>query len=90
MSLQTLSQVTETAQIYVPLGELVDIEKEKARLAAEIDRIKGEIARAEGKLANENFVNKAPAKLVEDEREKVKKYRDMLEKCESQLKDLNS
>ena len=87
---KTVSQVTETAQIYVPLGELVDIEKEKARLAAEIDRIKGEIARAEGKLANENFVNKAPAKLVEDEREKVKKYRDMLEKCESQLKDLNS
>ena len=87
---KTVSQVTEAAQIYVPLGELVDIEKEKARLAAEIERIKGEIARAEGKLANANFVNKAPAKLVEDEREKVKKYRDMLEKCEAQLKDLNS
>ena len=37
-----------------------------------------------------NFVNKAPAKLVEDELEKVKKYRDMLEKCEAQLKDLLS
>ena len=87
---KTVSQVTEAAVIYVPLGELVDMEKEKARLAAESERIKGEIARAEGKLANVNFVNKAPAKLVEDEREKVKKYRDMLEKCDAQLKDLLS
>ncbi|MGN1061907.1 MAG: valine--tRNA ligase, partial [Candidatus Scatosoma sp.] len=87
---KTVSLVTEIAQIYVPLGELVDLEKEKVRLAAEAERIKGEIARAEGKLANENFVNKAPAKLVEDEREKVKKYRDMLEKCEAQLADISA
>ena len=80
--------MTEIAQIYVPLGELVDLDKEKTRLTAEIERIKGEIARAEGKLANANFVNKAPAKLVEDEREKVKKYESMLKKCETQLADL--
>ena len=85
---KTVSQVTEIAQIYVPLGELVDLDKEKTRLTAEIERIKGEIARAEGKLANANFVNKAPAKLVEDEREKVKKYESMLKKCETQLADL--
>lgn len=82
------SQVIEIAQIYVPLGELVDLDKEKARLSAEIERIKGEIVRAEGKLANVNFVNKAPAKLVEDEREKVKKYEEMLKKCEGQLAEL--
>ena len=87
---KTVSVVTDIAQIYVPLGELVDLEKEKARLASEVERIKSEIARAEGKLANENFVNKAPAKLVEDEKEKVKKYRDMLEKCQAQLNDLSA
>lgn len=82
---KTVSAVTEIAQIYVPLGELVDIEKEKARLTAEIERIDGEIARAQGKLNNSNFVNKAPKKLVDDEREKVKKYCDMKEKCMAQL-----
>ena len=85
---KTVSAVTEIAQIYVPLGELVDIEKEKVRLTAEIERIDGEIARAQGKLNNPNFVNKAPKKLVDDEREKVKKYCDMKEKCIAQLEGL--
>jgi valyl-tRNA synthetase len=85
---KTVSSVTEIAQIYVPLGELVDIEKEKARLSAEIERIEGEIARAEGKLNNPNFVGKAPAKLVDAEREKVKKYEDMKAKCVAQLESL--
>jgi valyl-tRNA synthetase len=85
---KTVSSVTEIAQIYVPLGELVDIEKEKARLAAEIERIDGEIARAQGKLNNPNFVGKAPKKLVEDEQEKLKKYQDMKAKCQAQLADL--
>ena len=85
---KTVSQVTEIAQIYIPLGDLVDIEKEKARLSAEIERLEGEIARAEGKLNNPNFVSKAPAKLVEDEKEKVRKYQDMKEKCVAQLADL--
>ena len=82
---KTVSQATEIAQIYIPLGELVDIEKEKARLAAEIERVNGEIARAEGKLANAAFVAKAPKKLVDGEREKLEKYRDMKAKFEEQL-----
>jgi valyl-tRNA synthetase len=85
---KTVSSVTEIAQIYVPLGELVDIEKEKARLQAEIERIDGEIARAQGKLNNPNFVNKAPKKLVDEEQEKVRKYCDMKEKCVAQLQEL--
>ena len=85
---KTVSAVTEIAQIYVPLGELVDLEKEKARLQAEIERIDGEIARAEGKLSNEKFVSKAPQKLVDAEREKVKKYQDMKAKCVEQLESL--
>ena len=85
---KTVSAVTEIAQIYVPLGELVNLEKERARLQAEIERIDGEIARAEGKLSNENFVSKAPQKLVDAEKEKVKKYQDMKKKCQEQLENL--
>ena len=85
---KTVSSVTEIAQIYVPLGELVDIEKEKARLTAEIERIDGEIARAEGKLNNQNFVAKAPQKLVDAEKEKVAKYQNMKAKCQEQLESL--
>ncbi len=85
---KTVSTVTEIAQIYVPLGALVDLEKEKARLSAEIERIDGEIVRAEGKLKNESFVSKAPAKLVEAEKEKLAKYQDMKAKCVAQLENL--
>ena len=85
---KTVSSVTEIAQIYVPHGDLVDLDKERARLTAEIERIDSEIARAEGKLNNERFVAKAPAKLVEAEREKVKKYQDMKAKCQAQLENL--
>ena len=85
---KTVSAVTEIAEIYVPLGELVDLEKEKARLALEIERINGEIERAQGKLNNPNFVGKAPQKLVDAEREKVAKYEDMKAKCLAQLASL--
>ena len=85
---KTVSSVTEIAQIYVPLGELVDIEKEKARLQAEIERIDGEIERAESKLNNQNFVSRAPQKLVDAEREKVSKYQAMKAKCQAQLESL--
>ena len=66
----------------------MDLEKEKARLTAEIERIDSEISRANGKLNNPNFVNKAPKKLVEDEQEKVRKYEAMKEKCLAQLAEL--
>lgn len=83
-----VSKVCELGQIFVPLGELVDLDEERTRLNKELDRIKNEIARADGKLLNKNFVAKAPKKLVEDERSKKEKYLDMKEKIEKQLKAL--
>lgn len=85
---KTVSKVCELGQIFVPLGELVDLDEERIRLNKELDRIKNEIARADGKLLNKNFVAKAPKKLVEDERAKKEKYLDMKEKIEKQLKAL--
>ncbi len=85
---KTVSQVTEAAHIFVPLGELVNIEEERARLRKELERVEGEIARAEGKLSNANFVMKAPKKLVEDERAKKQKFLEMKQKLELQLASL--
>ena len=68
--------VTDSATVFLPLDELVDTEKEKARLTAETERLKGEIARAEAKLANPGFTSKAPEKVVENERGKLRRLKE--------------
>ena len=82
---KAMSRVCEPGQIFIPLGELIDIEEERARLQKELERIDGEIARASGKLSNHNFVAKAPKKLVDDERAKLEKYIDMKTKTQQRL-----
>jgi len=72
--------VVEGAELYIPLDELVDKEKELARLNDEKKRLESEIKRVEGKLNNPGFVAKAPEKVVNEEREKGEKYKQMLEK----------
>ncbi len=62
--------ITSDAKVYIPLGELVDVEKEKARLEKEREKILADIARIDGKLNNPGFVSKAPEKVVNDERSK--------------------
>ncbi len=82
------SVVSEGAQILIPMGDLVDFEKEKERLLKEKQRLEGEVKRVEGKLSNQGFVSKAPAKLIEEEKEKGEKYRAMLEKVIENLEKL--
>jgi valyl-tRNA synthetase len=67
------------------MSDLVDTEKERARLSAEVARLENEIRRAEAKLANESFVAKAPAAVVAIERDKLEKYRENLEGVKSAL-----
>ncbi len=71
------SVMTALGKVFIPMGELIDFDKERARLNAEIAKTDEEIARAEGKLANKGFVDKAPAALVEKEREKLAKYKEI-------------
>ncbi len=85
---KTVSAVTEAATIYIPLGDLVDFEKEIARLQKEIDNLQKEIARAEGKLNNQGFVAKAPAALVEQEKAKLALNQQKLEQVEKRLAEL--
>lgn len=86
---RTVTKVLSTGTVYIPMGELVDFEKEKARLEGELEKVMGEIRRADGKLNNQGFVAKAPKKLVEDERAKLNKFIEMREKILSQLKNLS-
>ncbi len=85
---KTVSAVTEAATIYIPLGDLVDFDKEIARLQKEIDNLQKEIARAEGKLNNQGFVAKAPAALVEQEKAKLALNQQKLEQVEKRLAEL--
>jgi len=82
----SVAVIVDGAQIFMPMGELVDAEKEIARLNEEKKKLIGEIKRVEGKLSNEGFVAKAPAKVVEEEKAKGEKYKQMLEKVEESLK----
>lgn len=75
-------------KIYIPMGELVDTDKEKERLSKEIDSVKFEINRSEKMLANKGFVEKAPKELIEKEKEKFKKNKALLERLEKELKEL--
>ncbi|MBE7036173.1 MAG: valine--tRNA ligase [Ruminococcaceae bacterium] len=84
-----VSCVVEGAQIFMPLDDLVDKEKELERLTKEKERLLSEIKRVEGKLNNQGFVAKAPAQVVEEERKKEEKYREMLAKVEESLKAFN-
>ncbi len=71
--------ITDSATILLPLSDIIDTEKEMARLTAEEKRLIGEIERIEKKLSNEGFVAKAPAAVVEGEKVKMEKYRENLE-----------
>ena len=71
--------VTDSATILLPLSDIVDTEKEIARLEAEQKKLLGEIERLTKKLSNEGFVAKAPAAVVEGERAKLSKYQENLE-----------
>lgn len=72
--------VCSGAELFLPLDELVDKEKELERLSKEKAKLESEIKRVEGKLSNKGFTDKAPAKVVEEERQKGEKYKEMLEK----------
>ena len=85
---KTVSAVTGAGTVYIPLGDLVDIGKETARLNKELTRLEGEIARAEGKLGNPGFVDKAPAALVEQEREKLAANREKAEAVRKRIAEL--
>jgi len=85
---KTVSAVCASAEIRIPLGELVDFKKEIARLEKEKANLENEINRAQAKLGNPGFVSKAPAALVEKEKEKIEINQGMLENLTQRIKEL--
>ncbi len=77
--------VLDRAEVYMPMKELIDFEKELDRLNKEKSDLEAEISRVDGKLSNEKFVAKAPEKVVQEERDKKAKYVDMLEKVNARI-----
>ena len=72
--------VVDSAEIFIPMGELIDKDKELERLFAEKKRLEAEIDRVNKKLSNSGFVSKAPQKVIDEEKAKGEKYADMLKK----------
>ena len=84
-----VSIVTDAATAYIPMSDIVDFEKERARLTAELTKTDSEIERLTKKLSNEGFLAKAPAAVVEGEKNKLQKYRDTREALNEALKKLS-
>ena len=82
---------TADAKLYIPMGQLVDVAKELERIGKELEKARKNLASLEGKLSNANFVSRAPEAVVNAEREKAQKARDLiaqLEQSEQAMKKL--
>ena len=77
---------TADAKLYIPMGQLVDVAKEMERIAKELADAKKFLASVEGKLANDKFVSRAPEAVVEAERQKAQKTRDLIAQLEQSEK----
>ncbi|ACB84692.1 valine--tRNA ligase [Natranaerobius thermophilus] len=82
---KALTAVVRGAEIFLPLEGLVDLDEEIERLRGQKAELDKEVARVEGKLANDNFVNKAPQYVVDKEREKERDYKERLAKVQERL-----
>lgn len=85
-----ISSVVDGCEIFLPLEELVDFEKEIERLEKEKKKLEGELKRVKGKLSNEGFTSKAPAAVIDEEREKQEKYQSMMNKVVDRLDNLKN
>ena len=80
-----VSIVTDSAKLFIPMADIIDFEKEKARLEKEKATANAEIERVNKKLGNPEFVSKAPAAVIEGEKAKLAKYTEMLKNIEEMI-----
>ena len=83
-----VSVVIPNATLYIPFAELVDIKQEIERLQKEEKRLLGELSRVNGMLGNERFISKAPQAKIDEEKEKLQKYTQMMEQVKNRLQQL--
>lgn len=80
--------IISNVKVYIPMGQLVDLNKEKERIQKEIDNVIFEINRSEKMLSNEGFVVKAPKELVEKEKNKLISNKQMLKRLQQEISSL--
>ncbi|MBJ9992176.1 MULTISPECIES: valine--tRNA ligase [Paenibacillus] len=85
---KAMTAVITGAELYLPLAGLIDIDQEIARLEKELQHLNSEVQRVEKKLANEGFVAKAPAKVIEEEKAKMADYSDKRSKVIARIEEL--
>ncbi len=85
---KTVSAVVAAGELFIPLGDLVDFEKEIARLSKELVNLKKEMARSQGMLNNQGFIAKAPAQLVQQERDKLEAAKEKAAALENRIAEL--
>ena len=83
-----VSALANGIKVFIPFEELVDVEGERAKLQVEKERLEAEVARSTKMLSNPGFVNKAPEAKVQEEKEKMQKYKDMLADTITRLEQL--
>ncbi|MBT8083403.1 MAG: class I tRNA ligase family protein, partial [Gammaproteobacteria bacterium] len=76
-------------RLLVPMKGIIDVEAERARLDKQMDKTRAELAKANGKLSNEKFVNNAPAAVVTQERERVVEFEKTITQLQEQLQKLD-
>ena len=83
-----VSVVTEEAKLFMPMAELIDLDKERARLEKELEKARKNYEGQMRKLSNENFISRAPEAVVQTERERAEKAKALVENLEASLKNL--
>ncbi len=87
---KAMTAVVTGAEIFLPLEGLINVEEEIARLEKELEKLNSEVERVQKKLSNKNFVEKAPAKVVEEERAKEKDYLEKRQVVQTRIQELKS
>ena len=87
---KSASAVTAPCELFIPLGELVDVEKEIARLTKDLKNVENEITRADRMLNNQGFLAKAPQALVDKEKEKLATNKNLLEKLQARIAEMEA
>lgn len=80
--------VADSARLYIPMGELVDLEAEKARLTKELENTQKQLAGVQAKLHNEQFTSKAPAHIVQNQRDAAAKLEEKIQMLEQSLAEM--
>ena len=85
---KAVSVLANGVKVFIPFEELINIEEERAKLQAEKQRLESEVQRSTKMLSNQGFLNKAPAEKVAEEKQKMKKYQEMLKDTIARLEQL--